>query len=136
MKVQPVGRQAVAGLARPFDQHDPVVERHIETDLVQFIGAFDPVEIEMRDRAEVSLVRLHNGEGRAGHILDDARRAQEGAGEFGLAGAEIAPERKAVAGPGQYRQPAGKGLRRRQIRQGQGQAGQVRFRFQAGHADI
>lgn len=136
MKVQPVGRQAVAGLARPFDQHDPVVERHIETDLVQFIGAFDPVEIEMRDRAEVSLVRLHNGEGRAGHILDDARRAQEGAGEFGLAGAEIAPERKAVAGPGQYRQPAGKVLGRRQIRQGQGQAGQVRFRFQAGHADI
>src|SRR5579863_2325819 len=61
----------------------------------------------MPDRRIAELVKLDQGEGRARHRLDAAARADEGAGEAGLAGAKLAFERDHVARPGQRRDARG-----------------------------
>ena len=78
-----------------------------------------PPQVEMMHRAERRVVALHQGEGRARHLQ---RRiagggAQEGAGERGLAGAELAFQQDRIARPRQGGHRGGERLGRREVGQ-------------------
>src|SRR5207253_2366801 len=62
----------------------------------------------MPDRRVRGLVKLCQREGRTRHVGAATARGDEGAGEGGLAGTQLAAQRDHVAGPGERRQAGGK----------------------------
>ena len=122
--VEASGGKAIPGALRPFDQRDTSGQRLVEADLVDLVRSGQPVEVEMGDRQSRQRIGLNQREGRARHL--DARvvgdGADEGAGEGGLAGAEIAVERDHVAGGERRRHILGEGGGRRLVGEGDGEA--------------
>ena len=94
------GRQPGPGAVGPFDQRDQPLDILDQADVVELVGRADAVEIGMEHGPARCLVALQQGEGRARRlelrVLGEL--AQDGAGEQGLAGAEMAGERDDVAG--------------------------------------
>ena len=72
----------------------------VEAELGELGRPGQPVEIGVHQREARQLIGLHQGEGRARHFdrLVAGEMADQGAGESGLAGAEIAGQRDQVAG--------------------------------------
>ena len=133
-QVQAIERQAGTRPLGPFDQDNAVVEGGLEADFIQVFGRFDPVEVEMGDGAEIGVIGLHDGEGRAGHVFLDTGGPQEGPRQFGLAGAEIAMQGDAVPGSRHGGQGTTKRRRPRQVRQVEADVLAVRIRPRADHA--
>ena len=98
--VEPVVGQAAVAALRPFDQGGAVGHRVGKADLVELVGRAQAVEVEMGDGQPAGGIGLHQREGRARHLQAGivGKRADERAGEGGLAGAEAAGERDHVAG--------------------------------------
>src|SRR3990167_5578810 len=97
--VETVAREALhfPGRAlRPLDDDDTFVHRFGEAEFAQLRWILDAVEIDMGDEKRRTLIGLDECEGRRGNVVGKAVlakvRLHEGAGERGLAGAEIAPE--------------------------------------------
>ena len=76
----------------------------------------------MMNRRLRRVVGLHQGEGRARHLLlRPGQGTDEGAGEDRLAGTQIAEQREHIAGPRAHGQPPGQGFGRGFVGQVQGQ---------------
>src|SRR5690348_11304706 len=102
-------RQQRPQALRPLDQTDAFGQRVLDAQLPALLGRGQAVEIEMPDRRAAGKgIDLDQGEGRARHFLvSRAEGTDEGAGEGGLAAAEIAGEADDVAHPRAGRQAPG-----------------------------
>ena len=98
--VEPVRRQEAGGAVRPLHHHHGAFGQVVEAELLQLARRVEPVKVGMHHRKARQLVDLHQREGRARHlnVRVAGEMADHGAGERGLAGAEIARQRDQVAG--------------------------------------
>ena len=98
--VEAVRRQEAGRPVRPFQQHHGVLGQVVEAELGEFARAFQPVQVGVHDRKPRQVVGLDQREGRARHrdVRIVGEIADHGAGERGLAGAEIAGQRHQIAG--------------------------------------
>ena len=78
-----------------------IASASVEAELVDLALGAQPVEVGVEDAEAVALVGLDQREGRRRHVERRVahQRADDGAGERGLAGAEAAREQDQVAGP-------------------------------------
>ena len=98
--IEAVRRQESRRPVRPFQQHDGVLRQVVETELRQLARAFQPVKVRVHQRKARQVIGLHQREGRARHrnVRIVGQKPDHGAGERGLAGAEIAGQRHQIAG--------------------------------------
>src|SRR5258708_29063037 len=84
--------QEIAKPLWPFDQHDALGQGVFPAQLEDLLGRLETIEVEVPKGALRRLVNLDQGEGRAGHdqLVVAGRGAQDGAGQRGLAAAEVA----------------------------------------------
>lgn len=119
--LQPVGRQGRAHPFRPFDQAKRRRQGLLKTQLQNFIGGIEPIEIDMpygivaaRSPAR-GLVNLNQGEAGARHRFD-RHAAGPGAsldqttGKGRLAGAKRARQGDHITRPEHGQKPQGQGL--------------------------
>ena len=98
--VETVRRQEAGGAVRPFQQHDGLLGQIVEAKLGELARTLQPVQVGVHHREARQVVGLHQREGRARHrdVRIVGEIADHGAGEGGLAGAEIAGQRHQIAG--------------------------------------
>ena len=103
--VEPVAGEAAAGALRPFHDDQRAIGRLVPAEFGEFGGILDAKQVGVNDRElgavlDHAVVDLKQREGRARHLerLVAGQRADEGAGEGGLAAAELAREGDEVAG--------------------------------------
>ena len=89
----------------PLDEDDRLVVA--EAELVGVALGGQPVEVGVEDAEAAALVGLHQREGRRRHLEAGVghQRADDRAGEGGLARTEVAREQDQVAGPQDRREP-------------------------------
>lgn len=96
---QRVGQRAA--MIGPFDQHDAVAHRLVQTQFDQLVGMAQAIQVRVPDFGPLGVViGLDQRKGGAGHVLGHVALAgaDKGAGEMGLAGADRALQRDHVAG--------------------------------------
>lgn len=117
--IESVGGQQAAEPVRPFDQRYALGECILDTEFQGIFRCVKTKQVEMPDRRIPrggGFVDLHQREGRAWYFIVRAQTGtNEGPGEHGLAGAEVADKGYDVASPGDVGKPCRQYLRLRLV---------------------
>ncbi len=92
MELEGVPPQCAAQPLRPFDHKGRMVACIFESELVDFRGMLDTVEIDMPEGHDKILIGLHDRKRRAGNLPGKAEAAENATSERRLARTEIAEQ--------------------------------------------
>ena len=99
--LQPRLGQPLGDPLSPLDDGDRLVERGVEIEVVELVGAAEPVGVDVHQRRAAGHRRVLAGdhERRRGDVAAHREPRADALGERRLAGAELAAEHDQVAGP-------------------------------------